>query len=269
MRGRKFFAGEKKTHKMTRDGLVERSALSKEERRISSRTADFSLDKKKPRQKTQESKGKHPKGKTQKQRDFYDNLREETISPYEALEQEVMAAADDEATQEEEILPQKGQAFQYPDQKKNAVRKETPFRRISFDTKDASRLSFQKEERFSDRIERDEEYDRTTDHHSSDAVKEKHQRKSRRTFQFDRQEQTKEESLPSLKHSNNLKRRQYQHSSKGRWYDEAERKANDRTLYQSFTGRKGADCKENGSFGNKKPARILEENGAGWVCDSS
>lgn len=193
MREGKFLAREKKTQKMTRDGLVEKSALSKEERRISSRTADFSLDKKKPRQKTQESKGKHPKGKTQKQRDFYDNLREETISPYEALEQEVMAAADDEATQEEEILPQKGQAFQYPDQKKNAVRKETPFRRISFDTKDASRLSFQKEERFSDRIERDEEYDRTTDHHSSDAVKEKHQRKSRRTFQFDRQEQTKEE----------------------------------------------------------------------------
>ena len=32
MRGRKFFAGEKKTHKMTRDGLVEKSALSKEER---------------------------------------------------------------------------------------------------------------------------------------------------------------------------------------------------------------------------------------------
>lgn len=193
MRDRKFFAGEKKTHKMTRDGLVERSALSKEERRISSRTADFSLDKKETRQKFQASKIKPSKEKLQKKRNFSGNLQEEKISPYEALEQEVMAAADDEAAQEEEILPQKGQAFQYPDQKENAVRKETPFRRISFDTRDASRLSFQKEERFSDRIERDEEYDRTTDHHSSDAVKEKQQRKSRRTFQFDRQEQTKEE----------------------------------------------------------------------------
>lgn len=56
MREGKFLAREKKTHKMTRDGLVEKSALSKEERRISSRTADFSLDKKKPLQKTQESK---------------------------------------------------------------------------------------------------------------------------------------------------------------------------------------------------------------------
>ena len=47
MREGKFLAREKKTQKMTRDGLVEKSALSKEERRISSRTADFSLDKKK------------------------------------------------------------------------------------------------------------------------------------------------------------------------------------------------------------------------------
>lgn len=64
MREGKFLAREKKTHKMTRDGLVEKSALSKEERRISRRTADFSLDKKKPQKKTQESKGKSPKGKT-------------------------------------------------------------------------------------------------------------------------------------------------------------------------------------------------------------
>ena len=70
MREGKFLAREKKTHKMTRDGLVEKSALSKEERRISSRTADFSLDKKKPRQKTQDSKNKSSKGKTQKQRDL-------------------------------------------------------------------------------------------------------------------------------------------------------------------------------------------------------
>ena len=48
MREGKFLAREKKTHKMTRDGLVEKSTLSKEERKISSRTADFSLDKKKP-----------------------------------------------------------------------------------------------------------------------------------------------------------------------------------------------------------------------------
>lgn len=93
---------------MTRDGLVEKSALSKEERKISSRTADFSLDKKKPRQKTQESKNKSPKGKTQKQRDFSGNLREETISPYEALEQQVAAEAEEEERRKRRFYRRKG-----------------------------------------------------------------------------------------------------------------------------------------------------------------
>ena len=113
MREGKFSAREKKTHKMTCNGLVEKSALSKEERRISRRTADFSLDKKKPLQKTQESKDKPPKGKTQKQRDFSGNLHKESISPYEALEQQVAADAEEEAVQEGEILPKKGQVFEH------------------------------------------------------------------------------------------------------------------------------------------------------------
>lgn len=180
MRGRKFFAGEKKTHKMTRDGLVETGALSKEERRISSRTADFSLDKKKPRQKTQESKGKSPKGKTQKQRDFSGNLREETISPYEALEQEVAADAEEEAAQEEEILPQKEKTFEQSNQKDKAARKGT---------------SFREEKQSSDRT-KEKESSGTTEHRSSNAGKEK-QQKTHRTFQFDRGEQTKEERTAS------------------------------------------------------------------------
>lgn len=122
MREGKFLAREKKTQKMTRDGLVEKSALSKEERRISSRTADFSLDKKKLRPKTQASKGESPKGKKQKQRDFSGNLHKETISPYEALEQEVAADAEDKAAQEEEILPQKGEIFKQSNQKGKAAR---------------------------------------------------------------------------------------------------------------------------------------------------
>lgn len=174
---------------MTRDGLVERSALSKEERRISSRTADFSLDKKKPRQKTQESKGKHPKGKTQKQRDFYDNLREETISPYEALEQQVAADAEDEAAQEEEILPQKGETFKQSNQKDKAARKGTSFHR--FYVLIPGRFSFQEEEQSFDRT-KEKESSGTTEHRPYSTGKAKKQ-KAHRTFQFDRQEQTKEE----------------------------------------------------------------------------
>ena len=128
MREGKFLAREKKTHKMTRDGLVEKSALSKEERRISSRTADFSLDREKPHPKTQESKGKHSKGNPQKQRDFSGNLHKESISPYEALEQQVAADAEEEAAQEEEILPQKEKTFEQSNQKDKAARKGTSFR---------------------------------------------------------------------------------------------------------------------------------------------
>lgn len=188
MREGKFLAREKKTHKMTRDGLVEKSALSKEERKISSRTADFSLDKKKPRQKTQESKNKSPKGKTQKQRDFSGNLREETISPYEALEQEVAAAAEEEAVQEEEILLQKGETFKHSNQKDKAARRGTSFRRSSADT---GRFSFREEKQSSDRTKETESRG-TTEHRPSNAGKGK-QQKARRTFQFDRGEQTKEE----------------------------------------------------------------------------
>lgn len=180
MREGKFSAREKKTHKMTRDGLVEKSALSKEERRISSRTADFSLDKKKPHPKTQESKGKSPNGKKQKQRDFSGNLREETISPYEALEQEVAADAEEEAAQEEEILPQKEKTFEQSNQKDKAARKGT---------------SFREEKQSSDRT-KEKESSGTTEHRSSNAGKEK-QQKTHRTFQFDRGEQTKEERTAS------------------------------------------------------------------------
>ena len=190
MREGKFLAREKKTHKMTRDGLVEKSALSKEERRISSRTADFSLDKKKPLQKTQESKDKPPKGKTQKQRDFSGNLREETISPYEALEQEVAAESEEEAVQEEEILPRKGETLKQSKQKENAARKSTSFRRSSADT---GRFSFRKEKQSSDRT-KEKESRGTTGHRPSKAEKAKEQ-KTHRTFQFDRKEQTKEERI--------------------------------------------------------------------------
>lgn len=188
MREGKFSAREKKTHKMTCNGLVEKSALSKEERRISRRTADFSLDKKKPLQKTQESKDKPPKGKTQKQRDFSGNLREETISPYEALEQQVAAESEEEAAQEEEFLPQKGETFKHSNQKDKAARKSTSFHRSRFDT---GRFSFQEEKQSSDRI-REKESRGTTGYPSSNAGKEKEQ-KTRRTFQFERKEQTKEE----------------------------------------------------------------------------
>lgn len=188
MREGKFLAREKKTHKMTRDGLVEKSALSKEERRISRRTVDFSLDKKKPLQKTQESKGKPSKGKTQKQRDFSGILHKETISPYEALEQQVAADAEDKAAQEEEILPQKGETFRHSNQKENAARKSTSFHRSSFDT---GRFSFQEEKQSSDRI-KEKESCRTTEHRPSNAGKDK-QQKIHRTFQFERKEQTKEE----------------------------------------------------------------------------
>ena len=188
MREGKFLAREKKTHKMTRDGLVEKSALSKEERRISSRTADFSLDKKKPRPKTQESKGKSPKGKKQKQRDFSGNLHKESISPYEALEQQVAADAEEEAAQEEEILPKKGQVFKHSNQKDKAARKGTSFRHSSFDT---GRFSFREEKQSSDRT-KEKENRGTTGHRPSKAEKAKEQ-KTHRTFQFDRGEQTKEE----------------------------------------------------------------------------
>lgn len=176
MREGKFLAREKKTHKMTRDGLVEKSALSKEERRISSRTADFSLDKKKPHPKTQESKGKSPKGKTQKQRDFSGNLHKESISPYEALEQQVAADAEEEAAQEEEILPQKEKTFEQSNQKDKAARKGT---------------SFREEKQSSDRT-KEKESRGTTGYPSSNTGKAK-QQKTHRTFQFDRGEQTKEE----------------------------------------------------------------------------
>ena len=63
MREGKFLAREKKTYKMTRDGLVEKSALSKEERRISRRTADFSLDKRNRGKKRKSQKTNLPKGK--------------------------------------------------------------------------------------------------------------------------------------------------------------------------------------------------------------
>lgn len=188
MREGKFLAREKKTHKMTRDGLVEKSALSKEERRISSRTADFSLDKKKPRQKTQNSKNKPSKGKTQKQRDFSGNLNKESISPYEALEQEVAADAEEEAAQEEEILLQKGQVFEQSNQKDKAARKGTSFHRSSFDT---GRFSFREEKQSSDRT-KEKENRGTTGHRPSKAEKAKEQ-KTHRRFQFDRGEQTKEE----------------------------------------------------------------------------
>lgn len=188
MREGKFLAREKKTHKMTRNGLVEKSALSKEERRISRRTADFSLDKKKPRPKTQDSKNKPPKGKTQKQRDFSGNLHKESISPYEALEQQVAADAEEEAVQEEEILPQKGQVFEQSNQKDKAARKSTSFRRSSFDT---GRFSFREEKQSSDRT-KEKESRGTTGHRPSKAEKAKEQ-KTHRRFQFDRGEQTKEE----------------------------------------------------------------------------
>lgn len=173
---------------MTCNGLVEKSALSKEERRISSRTADFSLDKKKPRQKTQESKGKSPKGKTQKQRDFSGNLHKEMINPYEALEQQVAAEAEEEAAQEEEILPQKGETFKQSNQKDKAARKSTSFRRSSFDT---GRFSFQEKKQSSDRTKETESRG-TTEYRPSNEGKEK-QQKTHRRFQFDRGEQTKEE----------------------------------------------------------------------------
>ena len=188
MREGKFSAREKKTHKMTCNGLVEKSALSKEERRISSRTADFSLDKKKPRQKTQESKGKSPKGKTQKQRDFSGNLHKEMINPYEALEQQVAAESEEEAAQEEEILPQKGEKFKQSNQKDKAARKSTSFRRSSFDT---GRFSFQEKKQSSDRTKETESRG-TTEYRPSNEGKEK-QQKTHRRFQFDRGEQTKEE----------------------------------------------------------------------------
>lgn len=188
MREGKFLAREKKTHKMTRDGLVEKSALSKEERRISSRTADFSLDKKKPLQKTQESKGKPSKGNPQKQRDFSGNLHKESISPYEALEQEVAADAEDEAVQEEKFLPQKGETFKQSNQKDKAARKSTSFCRSSFDT---GRFSFREEKQSSDRT-KEKESRGTTEYRPSNAGREK-QQKTHRTFQFDRGEQTKEE----------------------------------------------------------------------------
>lgn len=181
MREGKFLAREKKTHKMTRDGLVEKSALSKEERRISSRTADFSLDKKKPRQKTQDSKVKSPKGKTQKQRDFFGNLHKESISPYEALEQQVAAESEEEAAQQGEI-------FKQSNQKDKAARKSTSFQRSSFDT---GRFSFQEKKQSSDRT-KEKESSGATGYRSSNAGKEK-QQKAHRRFQFDRGEQTKEE----------------------------------------------------------------------------
>lgn len=179
MREGKFLAREKKTHKMTRDGLVEKSALSKEERRISSRTADFSLDKKKLRPKTQASKGESPKGKKQKQRDFSGNLREETISPYEALEQEVAAAAEEEPAQEEGILLQKGETFKYSNQKDKAA------------SADTGRFSFWEEKQSSDRT-KEKESRGATGYRSSNTEKAK-QQKAHRRFQFDRGEQTKEE----------------------------------------------------------------------------
>ena len=190
MREGKFLAREKKTHKMTRDGLVEKSALSKEERRISNRAADFSLDKKKPLQKTQESKDKPPKGKTQKQRDFSGNLHKESISPYEALEQQVAADAEEEAVQEGEILPKKGQVFEHSNQKDKAARRGTSFRRSSFDI---GRFSFQEEKQSSDRT-KEKESRGTTEYRPSNAGREK-QQKAHRTFQFDRGEQTKEERI--------------------------------------------------------------------------
>ncbi len=188
MREGKFLAREKKTQKMTRDGLVEKSALSKEERRISSRTADFSLDKKKLRPKTQASKGESPKGKKQKQRDFSGNLHKETISPYEALEQEVAADAEDKAAQEEEILPQKGEIFKQSNQKGKAARKGTSFCRSSADT---GRFSFREKKQSSDRTKETESRG-TTEHRPYSTGKAKKQ-KAHRTFQFERKEQTKEE----------------------------------------------------------------------------
>lgn len=188
MREGKFLAREKKTHKMTRDGLVEKSALSKEERRISSRTADFSLDKKKPHPKTQESKGKHSKGNPQKQRDFSGNLHKESISPYEALEQQVAADTEDKAAQEEEILPRKGETFKQSNQKDKEARKSTSFQRSSFDT---GRFSFREEKQSSDRT-KEKENRGTTEHRPYSTGKAKEQ-KTHRTFQFDRGEQTKEE----------------------------------------------------------------------------
>lgn len=173
---------------MTRDGLVETGALSKEERRISSRTADFSLDKKKPRQKTQESKNKPSKGKTQKQRDFSGILHKESISPYEALEQEVAADAEEEAAQEGEILPKKGQVFEQSNQKDKTARRGTSFRRSSADT---GRFSFQEEKQSFDRM-KEKESSGTTEHRPYSTGKAKKQ-KAHRTFQFERGEQTKEE----------------------------------------------------------------------------
>ncbi len=164
---------------MTRDGLVEKSALSKEERKISSRTADFSLDKKKPRPKTQASKGKSPKGKPQKQRDFSGNLHKETISPYEALEQQVAADAEEEAAQEEEILPKKGETFKQSNQKDKAA------------SADTGRFSFWEEKQSSDRT-KEKESSGTTEHRPYSTGKAK-QQKTHRRFQFDRGEQTKEE----------------------------------------------------------------------------
>lgn len=188
MREGKFLAREKKTHKMTRNGLVEKSALSKEERRISSRTVDFSLDKKKLRPKTQASKNKPSKGKTQKQRDFCGILHKESISPYEALEQQVAAEAEEEAAQEEKFLPQKGETFKHSNQKDKAARRGTSFHRSSFDT---GRFSFREEKQSSDRT-KEKENRGTTGYPSSNTGKAK-QQKTHRTFQFDRKEQTKEE----------------------------------------------------------------------------
>lgn len=124
----------------------------------------------------------------QKQRNFSGILHKETISPYEALEQQVAADAEDKAAQEEEILPQKGETFKHSNQKDKAARRGTSFRRSSFDT---GRFSFREEKQSSDKA-KEKESRRTTEHRSSNAGKEK-QQKIHRTFQFERKEQTKEE----------------------------------------------------------------------------
>lgn len=79
-------------------------------------------------------------------------------------------------------------------------------------------------------------------------------------------QEEKEKGLPFSRHSNSLKRRQSQHRKNRtrRWYDEAKGRTDNRTLYQGVTGRKGTDCKEDGAFGHKKPARILKKNGS-WM----
>lgn len=154
MRGEKFYAKEKKTHKMTRDGLVEQNALSGEQRRVSGRMADFSLDKKESRQRKTASTPRSAK-KRQSKRDHVGNLQEEILTPYEKLEQESMeeTVLQEEKVQEELFLNSSRKS-------QSTAKKQAWDRKVS---------------------------------HAFLSPKDKQPQKKSRTLQFDRQEQTQEE----------------------------------------------------------------------------